>query len=407
MKNTEIETRLAAEISNEVPDVLAHILQRCEDRDERTCGVVVLPKKRKNIKWQKPLSAAAAVFALMVGGYFGIGQYRAAYAIESVVMLDVNPSLTLELNKSETVLGVSGANEDGKAILSQITNEGKALEGQKLDAVVEELLTSMTEAGYLDEESCTVLVTVSGADPEKSAALKSRLTASVFDVLTQKGMAGAVLGQSIAEDGGHSGLAEKYGISQGKAELIQKILAKDEGLSFEELAGLSVSELGLLADEWVKSNQLENVILIGKISAEGYVSAEVALDSVFSQSDVSAELGAEVGAEVGVSVGIDGGTLVYDISLKTGDREYRYEVDAKSGLIINWFANSEGGGLSVDGQLNVQEGGKIGIGGEISVGGQGSQQGEAVSPAPEISREGIVRDIIDIIGKIADKAAGA
>lgn len=409
MKNTEIETRLAAEISNEVPDVLERILMRCEDRDERVCEVIALEDKRKRVKWQKPLYAAVAVFALLAG----VWQYQAAHAVEAVVMLDINPSLALELNKNETVLSASGVNEDGKAVLDQVEGGGNALKGKKLDAAVEELLASMTEAGYLNAQSCAVLVTVSGADPEKSAALSSRLTESISNGLAQKGMDGAVLGQSLGGDEAPSGLAEQYGISRGKAELIEKILVKDPRLSFEALAGLSVGELGLLADEWVKSNQLENVILIGKISAKGYVSAEAAVDRALSQANITVD----GDAEVGVSVGIDEGKLVYDISLKTNEGEYQCEVDAKSGLIINWLVNSESGGLNINGQLSVREDGKIGIDGEISLPGQASgeqdsgfsdtQPAETPPPAPDLSHERIIKGVIDIIGKIADKAVGA
>lgn len=379
MKTTEIEARLATELLNEVPDVLDSILQRCEDRGESACEIIELPKKEKRGNWQKSFYAVAAMFVLLVGGWLGFGQYQAAYGADTLVILDVNPGLALEVNKNETVRSASGINADGRALLAQIAGDGNTLKGKKLDAVMEELIASMAEAGYLNEQSCAVLVTVSGADPEKSAVLSARLMVHISEQLAQKGLDGAVLGQSIAETTEPSGLAEQYGISQGRAELIKKILEKNPRLSFEALARLSVSELGLLADKWVRSKQMENISLIGTLSAKGVVSAEAALDHVLAQANISSG----DGAEVDISVGIDEGKLVYDISVKANDREFQYEVDVKSGLILNWNVAAEEGGHQINGQLGVQADGKIGIGREISV---GNQSAETAPPSSEEAR---------------------
>ena len=83
--------------------------------------------KKKQGKWLKSICATAAAFAIVVGALLGIVQYQTALAIESVVIIDVNPSLKLEVNKNEKLVYVEGINEEGNLILEGIEQDGKRL----------------------------------------------------------------------------------------------------------------------------------------------------------------------------------------------------------------------------------------------------------------------------------------
>ena len=65
------------------------------------------PKKKR--RWA-PLAVAAALALVICGGAFGITSWRGANAVDSVVMLDVNPSLSMEVSAQERVLSVTPFN---------------------------------------------------------------------------------------------------------------------------------------------------------------------------------------------------------------------------------------------------------------------------------------------------------
>jgi hypothetical protein len=60
-----------------------------------------------------------------VGGYIGIGQYQAAYAVESVVTLDVNPSVKLEVNKAEKVISAPESTRTATQFLMRLSKTVK------------------------------------------------------------------------------------------------------------------------------------------------------------------------------------------------------------------------------------------------------------------------------------------
>ena len=57
----------------------------------------------------------------------------------------------------------------------------------------------------------------------------------------------AILTQSVEENEALRQQADEYGISLGKAQLIETLVQSSDHLTFAALAGLSVNELNLLA----------------------------------------------------------------------------------------------------------------------------------------------------------------
>ncbi|NLH01702.1 MAG: hypothetical protein GX488_07395 [Clostridiales bacterium] len=433
MKTADIERKLANAISNEVPDVIDSILSVCEEHDKKKLTVIENTNKAKGSGKLKTLRVAAAVIALLFCGYAGMSQYQAAYAVESVVLLDVNPSSELKVNRREKVIAAAGLNKDGEAVLAKMDRNGKNPKGEKIDRAVGDIVNVMVGAGYLGEKNTTVLLTVNNPDEKKSAEMKSRLMADINSTLNANRIEGAVIVQSSTADDKTAEFAIKYGISEGKAELIEKIIAGDPQLTFEELAKLSISELGLLTEKQANGGQTSGVAISGKISANGYVTSEAAVNSALSQANMASD----GKAEIGVSVGVSEGKLVYDVSLKSESTEYTFKVDAKTGLVLNWAANPAGSGISIGGQASASgsasgNAGQFGTGGQISgnasagqnnIGGQISGQingnvsvtPAVPSPVPSgsgagssgISAEQIINNVIDIFTKAKEKVTGS
>ena len=84
MKTSDIESKLAKAISDEVPDILDSILSKCEARDSGVIEIKQYQNKTKNGTWIKSLCASAAAVILIVSGYIGIGQIGRASCRERV-----------------------------------------------------------------------------------------------------------------------------------------------------------------------------------------------------------------------------------------------------------------------------------------------------------------------------------
>ena len=150
MDERELEQRLRTAVEHAAPDPLDRILAACGPQ----AGTVLpfeAPKKKR--RWA-PLAVAAAL-VVMCCGAFGISSWRGANAVDSVVMLDVNPSLSMTVSSKERVLSVTPFNQDAEVILGDMD-----LTGTDLDVAVNALIGSMLQNGYLSDIQNAILVSV-------------------------------------------------------------------------------------------------------------------------------------------------------------------------------------------------------------------------------------------------------
>lgn len=131
--------------------------------------------------------------------------------------------------------------------------------------------------------------------------------------LKKQGIKATVLGQIVGADEAIAALAEKYGVSGGKAALIKKAAESDPNLDKTELSKLDIGALGVLAQNG-KAEASASISVTGDSGAGGYVSADAAAKSACAKANVS--LGSAASAEVAAEV--SGGTLVYKVTVKAG-----------------------------------------------------------------------------------------
>lgn len=98
--------------------------------------------------------------------------------------------------------------------------------GSSLDVTVNALIGSMLRNGYLNENANSILVSVDTRDAAKGSALREKLAGEIDSLLRTDTFSGAVLSQTVAADAALQQLAQEYGISLGKAQLVQEIAAK-------------------------------------------------------------------------------------------------------------------------------------------------------------------------------------
>ena len=314
MTNEKMEQRLAAAVEKTAPDDVNGVLSRCEAR--KGTVIPMTTKKTSNRKWTTLIAACLAVMLLCGGG--GVF-YQQAHAVASVVSLDVNPSIELKVNRSEKVLVCTPLNEDAKAILADMGG-GADLKGAKLDVAVNAIVGSLVRNGYLNSISSAIMISVEDKDAARAEKLQRELTSAVDGVLQTSEAKAAILTQTLTQDAGLEQQARENSISTGKAALVNRVLALNSTLKFDELAKLSVEELKDLAEAGAPA------MPIGKdaaaYAAEQYAGT-TALDSVTVEVDSE----------------LDESPAHYEVELHTAWGEFEYLVDAYTGKVLSGQKN--------------------------------------------------------------------
>ena len=338
MNYDPIEAKLKSALQKATPDILDDILEGC-DREK---GQVISMEKRKNKKLSRILSIAA-VFVLLIAGVFLYKNFTGSDAA-ALVSIDVNPSIELEVGADERIIIARALNDDGKKVLS-----GMKLEGTDLNTGVNAIVGSMLKNGYIDELRNSVLVSVSGDGSIDTAALEAKLMQEVSSALDG---AGAVVAQNLDDiDDDTRKLAERYGISVGKAAFIEKIIELNPTLKVEELAPLSINELCLLAN----GKEIGGTLYSGSTSDKAYIGAERAKSIALSHASLAETAVFDLDCELDYEYG----RMVYEVDFDANGAEYEYEIDAKSGDIL-LFAIERNGAKQQGGSMTQESAGYIG-----------------------------------------------
>lgn len=318
MKNKEILSRLSEEIRNATPDISNRL--SLSPREKRT-EVIKMSKSNKIKKWIIGASAAA-VIALAAGIGFAGNQY---FSVATVIGIDVNPSIELRINKNDTVVKALALNSDAQIILDEMN-----LKGVDCDVAVNALIGSMLKHGYIDELKNSILISVDNPDARKSAELEELLLNEINSILSGSSVEPAVMAQSVSDDASLKSLADQYGISVGKATLIQKICNADPTKTFESLAGLSVNDLYLIAE--TKSISSEGSVTQGSPSSASYITADEAEQAALSHAGISASDVSFITCELD----FDDGIMVYEVEFISGSTEYDYDINALDKSVLKF-----------------------------------------------------------------------
>ena len=321
MKEHDAEARLARAMEDAAPNRLDELLEVREEarRQEKIVDISAPPRKKRR-RWQNFAAAVAAALVLVIGGgsFFG---WQYANAPDSLVDIDVNPSVQLTVSRNEKVLSCEALNADGTEIIDDMD-----LRGARLNVAVNALIGSMVQHGYIDELKNSVLITVANEDAAKAQALQESLMADISGLLAGESLDASVMAQTITtRDQSLAGQAEAYGISEGKAALIQRILDTDPTLTFEALAGLSVNDLNLLLQS--KQADTSGMTVTGQASDKAYIGLEKAMEIALAQLP-----GATLKE---IDFDYDDG-MVYEAELLKDGYEYDIEIDALTGAVVKW-----------------------------------------------------------------------
>lgn len=315
MKNRKTENSIREEVMKSKPDNLEGILRQCGKQED-----IISVKRTGNTKktgWLKTACCIAAALVILAVGVF------AANGIISkpvtVISLDVNPSIELKLRGSGRVAQAKALNDDAQKLL-----EGMELEGTDKNTAVNAIIGSMVRAGYLNSLSNSVLVTVEG---KNASGIEKEIMEIINGILAQSINGGAVVGQKLTKSGEAALLAQRHGISEGKAQLVLEVARLNPMLVPDELAKLSINELNVLLSA---KNAQTDLSKSGEVSTKAYIGAEKALEIALAHA------GVQKGAVKDIEVELDfkRGIMVYEVEFKTGGMEYEHLINAITGEII-------------------------------------------------------------------------
>ena len=154
--------------------------------------------------------------------------------IVSTIILDINPSIKIDLDKDNKIINITPLNDDAKDIVPS------DLEGKELKEAIVEITDKLVEKGYTKEE-VVILVNTTGEikAPEVETVIKDTFVAKEIEV--------SVIAQELSETAKEE--AEKYNITESKASYIEEVLKEKENLTFEELKDKSIDELNKIKNE--------------------------------------------------------------------------------------------------------------------------------------------------------------
>ena len=194
--------------------------------------------KRKRIVQRIVALAACVILALFVGVItpFAIGNIEAG-----TVTMEINPGVEYVIARNGNVKAVRFLNDDAERLLEEIE-----LKGQSLKSALSITVAAYKTAGLM-ESNDTVLISF---DKKLSddAKLKESVSEVVREALEKTKSVHTVVYVAATDNDETAAIAKKYGVSQGKAQLIADA-KKNSGMSEEDIANLPLDELvGLQKD---------------------------------------------------------------------------------------------------------------------------------------------------------------
>ncbi len=238
--------------------------------------------------------------------------------IVTTITIDVNPSVEMGIDANGNVQTIEAINQDGTSIIEDIK-----VTGETIETATEKVVNELVNDNYLTQDKNSVLVTGNG---ENANQIVEQVNNTVQKELTNNNIESSVITQVVEKTQTNEELANKYNISLGKVELINKIVENNSLYNFETLVELTTNDLNLLLES--SKNQLTNITKEGKASTNNYLSEEEVLAIALQNANVTEYHDLEVEFDLENSI------MVYEVEFNTINGDYEYDINAITGEII-------------------------------------------------------------------------
>ena len=235
--NDEIASHLKSAVETLTPNVL--------DQIDLSAPQLLYMEPPRHLKTYRRMRRAvtAAAACLCIAALYGGGVRWQNTRVESVIGLDVNPSIEISVNRKDEILEAEPLNDDGAEVLADMD-----LDGVDLNIGVNAIIGSMVRCGYLDELDNAILVTVSNDDREKASVLRQDVVTDIESSLEAHKVNAVVYDQQATDMKEITEISNQYGISYGKACFLYE-LVEENGLTEKELESFAAMTMEEIAKE--------------------------------------------------------------------------------------------------------------------------------------------------------------
>ena len=258
LNTDQIELHLKSAVDTLTPDVFDRIdLSTPQEGPEQPASgfradrLLVLQRRMRGMV----LAAAACLCLVFTGG----GAYHYQYLnrqVDSVIGIDVNPSVELSINRRNRVLSAEPLNEDAREMMADMD-----LKGVDLNVAVNAVIGSMVTHGYLDDLENAILVTVSNDSVKKATELRTSVVGDIEQTLQENQVQAVVYDQQVIEKDEMKAIAGEYGISYGKAYFLTELIEENQELTMEDM-----EELSALTMEEIAKRITEKSLALGEFA---------------------------------------------------------------------------------------------------------------------------------------------
>lgn len=345
MTDNELEIKISSAFDEMTPeDAFEKITAKIPAREERT-RITMTKKKNNIIKILLPVAACLLIAVGIGGGAI----YNNNFAIDSVIDIDVNPSVEITANKNDKVIDVVALNDDAKTIIGDMD-----LRKTDLNVAVNAIVGSMVKNGYVVNDENGILVTVLNDDTEKADALRKEIMTDIDSALKENNADAAVINQTVNKTDDAEKFAEDNNISLGKAVFIMNIASKDSSLDPVELSRMSISEIAAIVhknhidisdiadydyDDSVWENIADSIEEVDDEIHDHHVMEVVSSADIVDATDAKiaalahAKLKTDDVTFIKCELDNDDGRCCYEIEFIHDGYEYEYEIDCETGEI--------------------------------------------------------------------------
>lgn len=232
--NDEIASHLKSAVETLTPNVL--------DKIDLSASQILYAEPSRRLKLYRGgrRLASAAAACLCIAALYSGGMYWQNTRVESVIGLDVNPSIEISVNRKDKILEAEPLNDDGAAVLADME-----LDGVDLNIGVNAIIGSMVRCGYLDELDNAILVTVANDDREKASVLRQDVVTDIESSLEAHKVNAVVYDQQATDMEEITEISKQYGISYGKACFLYELVEENDltGKELESFASMTMEEI--------------------------------------------------------------------------------------------------------------------------------------------------------------------
>jgi len=269
MKKRDIKRQLRLEASQFVPDNKEQIMRRL--------SIAPFSKyKSKLSRFSFKFSLVFTVFLVAIIG-ISLSLTKPVSASNSVITVDINPSIEIELDKENNVLDVRGLNVDGALVLEAFPN--KNWSEQTYQFVLDNIIQISNNLGYIDSSNPEATINVSTTNKNQN---KENEVANIFKAELEKSLATKTLNILVRDSRDNDEIREKAKenhVSIGKMSLIHRAMTADKSLTMDTALKLDPKQLNEIINEYnqEKIQEFKNKFNERKNSLDG-IKDQIKLD---------------------------------------------------------------------------------------------------------------------------------